>query len=122
MASLKGGYVGMICERCGKETTIHRTSYLNTENICPDCEQLEKKHPVYDFAKSVERAETLKGNYNFEGVLYNIIYDTPAEANLLARMKFNDTRENIYKAWLEVVSQESYSEEKYSALLKANGL
>ena len=93
MEAQKGGIFGMICERCGKETTVHRTSYLNTQDICPDCEEIERKHKVYPFAKEVERAETLKGNYKFEGVLHGIVCDTEAQANLLARMKFNDTSE-----------------------------
>lgn len=111
----------MVCDRCGKETTTHRTSYLNTDNICPDCEKIEKLHKVYDFAKKVEKEETLRGNYNFEGVLYGIICDTDAEANLIARMKFHDTSENIHRAWLEVVAEDSYDERKLQTLLEANG-
>jgi recombinational DNA repair protein (RecF pathway) len=58
-----------ICERCKKTTNIITTSYLNTQELCPECKEEEKKHPLYPFAKEIERQEILKGNYNYEGLL-----------------------------------------------------
>lgn len=58
----------MICERCGKETNIHTTSMFNTQNICMECKEKERQHPMYEQALEADRAEVAKGNYSFQGI------------------------------------------------------
>ena len=58
----------MICERCGKETNTHTTSRFNTEDICLECEEIERNHPDYQKAKDAEMEAVRAGNYNFEGI------------------------------------------------------
>lgn len=43
-------------------------SRFNTDEICLDCEAKERQHPLYAYAKEVERQECLKGNLNFPGI------------------------------------------------------
>lgn len=112
----------MICARCGKETNVHRMSYLNLEEICSECEEKEKKHPVYKYGKEIERAAVLAGNYNFPGVLDGLTYRTEAEANLLARLKHGDTPENIYEAWDRLVNNFNYNAANFAKLLEDNGI
>lgn len=59
----------MKCERCGKETNIHTMSMLNTDLICMDCKEDERKHPLYEQARETELEEVKKGNYNYKGLL-----------------------------------------------------
>lgn len=56
------------CERCGKKTNTFKCSWFNTQNICPECQEKESKHPLFKEAKRVENEEVLKGNLNFEGI------------------------------------------------------
>ena len=58
----------MKCERCGKETSAFIMSMFNTEMICMDCKDAEKKHPDYAKARDAEHAEVCRGNYNFCGI------------------------------------------------------
>ena len=58
----------MICDRCGKEHWLGRVSFFNTDHLCPDCLEEETNHPDYEYARSVERDEVTRGNYNFPGV------------------------------------------------------
>lgn len=58
----------MLCERCSKETNVVTGSWFNTEMICMDCSEAEKKHPKYEEAKERELEEVKKGNYNYEGI------------------------------------------------------
>lgn len=58
----------MICERCGKETNTHKTSRFNTQDICMECEAIERKHPDYQRAKEVEMEAVKLGNHWFEGI------------------------------------------------------
>ena len=110
----------MICERCGKETNVHTTSWLNTENICEECSDKEKNHPVYGFAKESERRAVQNGDYNFPGVLNGLVYKTQGEANLLARIKYNDNPENIFNAWDSVINSMSYDAVAMANMLKKN--
>lgn len=112
----------MICARCKKETNIHKMSFLNVDEICPECEEKEKKHPVYKFAKDIERKAVLSGNYNFPGVLSGLIYKTDAEANLLARIKYGDNDAEIFKAWDSVVNSLSYNAADFAKRLAENGI
>lgn len=58
----------MICERCGKETNTHKTSRFNTQEICLECEEIERKHPDYQKARDVENEAVKLGNHWFEGI------------------------------------------------------
>lgn len=58
----------MKCERCGKETNVSITSMFNTEEICVDCKQKERQHPMYETARETERQAVLNGDYNFPGI------------------------------------------------------
>lgn len=59
----------MKCSHCGKETNISRISYLSTQELCNECFEKEKLHPLYEIGRKVERLEIKKGNYNYKGIL-----------------------------------------------------
>lgn len=110
----------MKCERCGIETNTFKMSYLNSEMICMDCVDNEKYHPVYEFARKIEKQEVKAGNYNFPGVLEGLSYHTKDEANLLARLKYGDNPNEIYKAWDTVLNNMLYRPNKFAELIIAN--
>lgn len=58
------------CDRCGADlrTTGHTMSRFNTDTICPDCEDAERRHPEYQRAVQVEQEQIRRGNYNFAGI------------------------------------------------------
>lgn len=56
------------CDRCHKATMVHTMSRFNTQNICMDCVDKERKHPKYAEAAAAELAATRSGNYNFPGI------------------------------------------------------
>jgi hypothetical protein len=56
------------CHRCGKETNVHTMSRFNTDLICPECEDDERSHPDYEYARDVEAQACRGGNYNHPGV------------------------------------------------------
>lgn len=58
----------MKCARCQDEVILTVMSRFNLEIICLDCEDIEKKHPDYEYAKEKENEEVRKGNMNFRGV------------------------------------------------------
>ena len=58
----------MICIRCKKETNTTIMSRFNTDILCKECENKERKHPLYKEAVRVEREHCLRGDYNFEGI------------------------------------------------------
>lgn len=58
----------MKCDRCGKETIIHRMSKFNTDNCCMNCIDKETKHPLYKAACDADIEAVRNGNYNFEGI------------------------------------------------------
>lgn len=58
----------MKCQRCRKETNMHTMSYFNTQEICMECDEAERKHPDFEKARKAEHDEVVKGNYNFAGV------------------------------------------------------
>lgn len=60
--------VDPICDRCANETLVTTMSIFNTEMICMDCEEKERNHPKYQYAKESELAAIRSGNYNFPGV------------------------------------------------------
>ena len=58
----------MKCQRCGKETRTTIMSMFNTDIICMDCKEKEKKHPSYNAAVEVDNREILKGNFRYKGI------------------------------------------------------
>jgi hypothetical protein len=62
------GHYSEICDRCGNGMGSWSMSYFNTEHICDRCQELERKHPLYEEAKRTETEECKKGNYSFEGI------------------------------------------------------
>ena len=69
------------CERCNKETNTFIMSMFNTQMICIDCKDKEKKNPRYELARFVEFEEVNAGDkwYNpqtetFEHYKYTNIY------------------------------------------------
>jgi hypothetical protein len=59
---------GTNCERCGRETRSFSMSYFNTDEICPECEDKERAHPLFEEARAAEHAACKQGNYNFPGI------------------------------------------------------
>lgn len=57
-----------ICDRCKKPTNASIMSMFNTEILCMDCKDKEKKHPDYDKARKIESEEVMAGNYNYAGI------------------------------------------------------
>lgn len=58
----------MRCERCFKETKTWKMSRFCTEQICMECEEKEKQHPLYKEAVRTELEAVKNGDYNFEGI------------------------------------------------------
>ena len=108
----------MICGKCGKEMTTHKMSWFRTIDLCEDCQSIEADHPVYAFAKKVEREEIAKGNMNFEGVLHGVPQLPFAEENVIARLKFGDSVQNIYDAWDNLINCMSFKPAKFARVLR----
>ena len=58
----------MTCARCRKETDAFTMSMFNTQEICLDCKDKEKKHPKYQEASDAEMRAVRSGNYNYRGI------------------------------------------------------
>ena len=59
------------CDRCRKPLNGIRTmSMYNTDCLCMDCIEAERKRPDYKTAVEADHAEIRKGNYNFKGIGY----------------------------------------------------
>jgi hypothetical protein len=56
------------CERCQKPTNVTIMSMFNTQTICMDCKDSEKKHPKYKEAQQAELEAVKANNYNFQGI------------------------------------------------------
>jgi RNase P subunit RPR2 len=57
------------CDRCGKPLTGGRTmSMFNTDTICLECADAERKRTDYEAAREAERAAVAAGDRNFKGV------------------------------------------------------
>lgn len=56
------------CDRCGKPTAVRIMSMFNTDMICMDCKDKEKKHPRYFEAELADRNASRQGNRHFEGI------------------------------------------------------
>ena len=58
------------CDRCGKESNEFTMSWFNTDWLCPECSEKEKKHPRYEEARKAENDAVRHGDYNFPGIGY----------------------------------------------------
>ncbi len=58
------------CDRCGKKLTSRIMSMYNTDIICMECKDAERKRADYHKAVEAENAQIRMGNYNFEGIGY----------------------------------------------------
>lgn len=57
------------CDRCNSSLENGRImSMFNTECICIDCKDAEKKRKDYGQAVEAELEEIKKGNYNYKGI------------------------------------------------------
>ncbi len=57
------------CDRCcGSLEKGRIMSMFNTDCICMDCLEKEKKDKDYDKAVKAEMEEIKKGNYNYKGI------------------------------------------------------
>lgn len=58
------------CQRCGADLvkTGSIVSKFNTDTICLDCKDRERKHPDYPAADAAELAAVQRGEMNFPGV------------------------------------------------------
>jgi hypothetical protein len=58
------------CNRCGASfaNRAHTMSFFNTDMICMDCVQKERKHPRYKEAHDTECEALRRGDYNFPGI------------------------------------------------------
>ena len=60
------------CDRCGKPLNgIRIMSMYNTDCLCMDCKEEERKRSDYKSAVDADNAEIRKGNYNFKGIGYS---------------------------------------------------
>lgn len=58
----------MICARCKVETAVYAVSFFNTDSLCLDCLDEERRHPDYALAVKTESAQVLAGNFNYAGI------------------------------------------------------
>ncbi len=56
------------CDRCGKSTIASIGSMFNVEQICMECMNRERAHPLYAEAVRAETEACRRGNYNFPGI------------------------------------------------------
>ena len=56
------------CDRCGKPLTVRTMSFFNTDAICPECAEVERKRPDFPAAHAAEVAAVKAGDLNFKGV------------------------------------------------------
>lgn len=73
------------CDRCGRETRALIMSYFNTDDLCPDCRDLEEQHPDFEEARSVEvqfvQAAVQAGtDVNYQGIGLPAGYDEWADS------------------------------------------
>jgi len=56
------------CQRCYEKTNVTIMSMFNTQMICMECKEKEKKRDDYKLAVDTELAEVKKGNMNYKGI------------------------------------------------------
>ena len=57
-----------VCDRCGKPLTVRTMSMFNTDTICMECAEAERRRPDYEAARAAEEAAVRAGDRNFKGV------------------------------------------------------
>ncbi len=62
------GFSNRTCDRCGELTNTMSMSWLNTDECCMNCLEIEKGEPDYILAKEIEAEEVRKGNLNYKGI------------------------------------------------------
>ena len=55
------------CDRCGRPLTVRTMSFFNTDAICPECAEAERKRPDFPAAHAAEVAAVKAGDRNFKG-------------------------------------------------------
>jgi hypothetical protein len=58
----------MICQRCYRQTNVSTMSRFNTQEICLECEEAERKLPEYAEAAKAELEACRRGDFNFPGI------------------------------------------------------
>ena len=58
----------MKCDRCRKETNVHIMSMFNTDEICMECKDAERKRPDYKDAVAADEAAIRRGDFNYPGI------------------------------------------------------
>lgn len=58
----------MRCDRCKQETDVTIMSRFNTDILCIDCEEAERKDPCYQEAVQAELEACRRGDFNFPGI------------------------------------------------------
>lgn len=56
------------CDRCGKPLAVRTMSYFNTQVICTECAEAERRRPDFGAAQAAEIAAVRAGDRNFKGV------------------------------------------------------
>lgn len=56
------------CHRCGNKAAALRSSWFNTQMLCPTCSAEEACHPLYEHAKRMEFFKNQTGDYRFVGI------------------------------------------------------
>ena len=56
------------CGRCKEKTNTYIMSFFNTDMLCPDCADKERKHPLYEKAREVELAKVRAGIRDYKGI------------------------------------------------------
>ena len=56
------------CDRCGRELIVRVMSRFNTDTLCSECEQDERRHPDYQKAAAAELDAIRRGDLNFPGI------------------------------------------------------
>jgi len=111
----------MKCERCGIESNVSSVSYLSTEEVCVECKEVEKNHPLYDFGKRIELSEVKKGNTKFKGILDGF-EGKPSTINIMAQIKYEDTPEKIGCAFSNIVNNFSFDSNCLANTFTTNGI
>jgi len=63
------------CQRCGKMVEMTTMSRFNTDILCMDCIEEERKHPLYPLAAQKELEALKRGEHNFPGIGWPPIID-----------------------------------------------
>ena len=56
------------CHRCWKRSTTSTMSKFNTDCICMECDDEERRHPDYAAAVQADNEAVRNGDHNFPGI------------------------------------------------------